>query len=107
MGQSNKENFIQIFRGEPADRILWIADLTYWRDSQIIKEFYPMNIEELMVFKLHKDLGVVPYYIYALDEQEPDGMSVHQIGAPGDLLMESFNILLKELTSKLSLWNYS
>jgi hypothetical protein len=84
MGQSNKENFIQIFRGEPADRILWIADLTYWRDSQIIKGILPDEYRGIDGFlKLHKDLGVVPYYIYALDEQEPDGMSVHQIGAPG------------------------
>lgn len=84
MGQSNKENLIQIFRGEPPDQILWIADLTYWRDSQIIQGTLPNEYYGIDGFlKLHKDLGVVPYYIYARDDQEPDGMSVHQIGAPG------------------------
>lgn len=84
MGQSNKVNLINIFRGEPSDRILWIADLTYWRDSQIIQGILPDEYHGTDGFlKLHKDLGVVPYYIYALDEQEPNGMSVHQIGSPG------------------------
>lgn len=84
MELSNRENLLNIFRGKPTNRILWIADLTYWRDSQIMKGTLPdeyLGIDGFL--KLHKDLGVVPYYIYALDEEKPDGMSVHQIGSPG------------------------
>jgi len=85
MELSNKEDFLSIFRGEPTDRILWIADLTYWRDSQIIRGTLPDEYRGIDGFlKLHRDLGVVPYYIYARDDRESEGMSVHQIGAPGE-----------------------
>ncbi|MEI6158133.1 MAG: hypothetical protein WCP87_07195 [Atribacterota bacterium] len=84
MGRSNKENFVGLFRGEPSDRLLWVADLTYWRDSQMIKGTLPERYEGTRGFlQLHLDLGVMPYYIYAIDDQESAGISVHQIGAPG------------------------
>jgi len=89
MALSNRENFIRMFRGEPTDRVLWVSDLTYWRDSQIIQgtlsEEYRGNDGFL---RLHLDLGVMPYYIYAIDDESPgdpgrDGVSVHQIGGSG------------------------
>ena len=89
MALSNRENFLRIFRGEPTDKVLWISDLTYWRDSQIIKGKLPVEYRGNDGFlKLHLDLGVMPYYIYAIDDDSTgssssDDISVHQIGGAG------------------------
>ncbi len=89
MGLSNRVNFLRLFRGEPADKVLLISDLTYWRDSQIVQDRLParyMGVDGFL--KLHLDLGIMPYYIYAIDNESPedttrDEVSVHQIGGTG------------------------
>jgi len=88
MALSNRQNFINLFRGEETDRILWISDLTYWRDSQIFQGRLPSEYGGTDGFlKLHLDLGVMPYYIYAIDAaagaHSVDDISVHQIGTTG------------------------
>jgi len=89
MALSNRENFLRLFRGEPADRVLWVSDLTYWRDSQLVQGTLPAEYMGNDGFlKLHLDLGIMPYYIYAIDSESPedakrDGVSVHQIGGTG------------------------
>ncbi len=88
MALSNRENFLRMFRGEPTDSVLWISDLTYWRDSQIMQGRLPaqyMGVDGFL--KLHLDLGIMPYYIYAIDSESPkdteNEVSVHQIGGAG------------------------
>lgn len=90
MALSNREAFLNIFRGGKTDRILWVSDLTYWRDSQISLGKLPskyMGIDGFLL--LHLDLGVMPYYIYTIDEDVSAGLvqsgeiSVHQIGGSG------------------------
>jgi hypothetical protein len=84
MALSNRENFLKIFRGEKPDKILLISDLTYWRDSQIIQGKLPQKYMGNTGFlRLHLDLGIMPYYIYAIDDEESDDISVHQIGGLG------------------------
>lgn len=89
MALSNKENFLRLFRRQKTDRILWVSDLTYWRDAQIIQGKLPPEYMGLDGFlKLHIDLGVMPYYIYAIDSEPPEDaasgeVSVHQIGSTG------------------------
>ena len=83
--QSNKASFLHIFHGQETDRIPWVADLTYWRDAQIVQGTLPPEYSGTDGFlKLHLDLGVMPYYIYSIDEDKPtDVISVHQIGSFG------------------------
>jgi len=86
MAQSNRENFISIFQGKPVDKILWIPDLTWWRDSQIKKGTLPPEyLGNYGFLKLHTDLGVMPYYIYSFEDKKhpSEGISVHQIGGEG------------------------
>jgi hypothetical protein len=69
-----KEDFLKIFRGERPTGIPWVADLTYWRDSQIIRDALPGRYRGPEGFlKLHVDLGVMPYYIYSLEEEPSRG----------------------------------
>jgi uroporphyrinogen-III decarboxylase len=87
MAPSNKELFLKLFRGEAVDRVLCVFDLTYWRDAQIMQESLPEEYRGNEGFlKLHLDLGVMPYYIYAYaidDAEHSGGVSVHQIGGSG------------------------
>ena len=86
MARSNRENFIRVFQGETTDKILWVPDLTWWRDSQLKKGTLPPEYRGGYGFlKLHTDLGVMPYYIYSLEEKKHDAksVSVHQIGGEG------------------------
>jgi hypothetical protein len=85
---SNKRNFLKLFRGEGTERIPWIADLTYWRDAHIVQGTLPPQYSGLDGFlRLHIDLGVMPYYIYSIDDPEgtesKEEISVHQIGSFG------------------------
>ena len=88
--QSNKESFLKTFHREKTDRIPWVADLTYWRDAQIVQGTLAPEYCGMDGFlKLHTDLGVMPYYIYSIDESgptaeiSPEELSVHQIGCFG------------------------
>ena len=83
MTRSNKTVFHGILDLEPAERLLWIPDLTWWRDAQMIQGVLPWEYRGDEGFlQLHRDLGVMPYYIYALERsgKPAQGLSVHQIG---------------------------
>lgn len=63
--------------------MLWIADLTWWIDAQAARGSLPQEYRGDDGFlRLHRNLGVMPYYIYALERREKRGaeVSVHQIG---------------------------
>jgi hypothetical protein len=71
-----KSDFLRIFHGEKPHRTPWVADLTYWRDSQIIRGVLPEKYRGINGFlKLHIDLGVMPYYIYSIDEEPAAAVS--------------------------------
>jgi uroporphyrinogen-III decarboxylase len=65
-----RADFLKIFRGQRPEKTPWAADLTYWRDSQILQGRLPGEYRGPEGFlKLHLDLGVMPYYIYSLEEE--------------------------------------
>jgi len=109
MALSSRENFLRMFRGQPADKILWVSDLTYWRDAQIIQKKLPSKYLGSNGFlQLHIDLGVMPYYIYAIDEDtanvetEPKEISIHQIGGSGKPYNGVFGLKYEDMDIKNS-----
>lgn len=58
-------SFLQILRGEPAERAVWTADITYWMTGeQAAGRGDPAWDTEAGYLALHRDLGVMPYYFY-------------------------------------------
>jgi hypothetical protein len=58
-------SFLKILHGEPPDRIVWTADITYWIAGQ--KEgglASPSWETESGYLQLHDQLGILPYYYY-------------------------------------------
>jgi hypothetical protein len=68
---SIKDIFLNAFRNKMSAPGILLADLTYWRDARKIEGNLPEKYRGQEGFlKLHTDLGVVPYYIYTLDDEE-------------------------------------
>ncbi len=83
MLRSNRDVFHGIWDDRPSEKLLWIPDLTWWRDAQITKgALAPEYRNDEGFLKLHRDLGVMPYYVYSLERtgNPSGGLSVHQIG---------------------------
>ena len=58
-------SFINLLHGKPPERIVWTADITYWIAGQ--KEAGTADPDwdsEEGYLRLHRDLGIMPYYYY-------------------------------------------
>ena len=59
------DSFMKLLQGEKPDRIVWTADITYWiagqKQAGIAK---PEWDTEEGYLRLHRDLGIFPYYYY-------------------------------------------
>ena len=80
--RTNTDILLDLFRGIPAERLLWIADLTWWRDARIENHQLPDRYYGESGFqRLHADLGVMPYYIYSTEEEDDGqaGAAVFQV----------------------------
>jgi len=58
-------SFIHLLQGHPPEHIVWTADITYWISGQ--KEAGTANPDwdtEEGYLRLHRDLGIMPYYYY-------------------------------------------
>ena len=58
-------SFLKLLRGEPAERVVWTADLNYWlfaRQQQSRGD--PAWDTEEGYLQFHRSLGVMPYYYY-------------------------------------------
>lgn len=59
------KSFLDLLQGKPAEKIVWTADITYWIAGQ--KQAGTANPEwdsEEGYLKLHRELGILPYYYY-------------------------------------------
>jgi hypothetical protein len=82
MAPSPRERFLSLFRGEPQSSVPCVYDLTYWRDAHRTAGTLPDRYRGHEGFlALHRDLGVMPYYVYAV-EPDADASDVpgHAIG---------------------------
>jgi hypothetical protein len=60
-----RESFLKLLAGEPADQIIWTADISYWIDGQRqIGQANPDWYTEAGYLKLCQELGILPYYWY-------------------------------------------
>lgn len=58
-------SFLKLFRGEPADRVVWNGDITYWiTGRECAGTDDPAWRTEDGYLALHRDLGLMPYYYY-------------------------------------------
>ncbi|MCK5119691.1 MAG: hypothetical protein KAJ05_01725 [Candidatus Latescibacteria bacterium] len=58
-------SFMKLFRGKPADRTIWTADITYWiAGRKEAGHADPAWDTEEGYLQLHRDLGIMPYYYY-------------------------------------------
>jgi hypothetical protein len=65
MPATQLDSFLAILAGEPARRVVWTADLSYWMDGQRQAGIAPKAWDtEEGYLELHHDLGVMPYYYY-------------------------------------------
>jgi len=62
---TQRERLLAVFSGAEADRVPWVADITYWRDAQEHRGQLP---SEYMgpdgYLQQHEDLGLAAYYNY-------------------------------------------
>jgi hypothetical protein len=62
---NQREAFLALLRGEPAQRVPWTADITYWiTGREMDGTADPAWNTEEGYLALHRDLGLMPYYYY-------------------------------------------
>lgn len=58
-------SFLKLLNGDPPDRTVWTADITYWMAGQKASGTAdPAWETEEGCLQLHRDLGIMPYYYY-------------------------------------------
>ena len=68
MTPSARERFLAVFHGERVSPLPCVYDLTYWRDAHLATGDLPERYRGHDGFlALHRDLGVMPYYLYSLE----------------------------------------
>ena len=122
MGFSPAARLLERVGGIPGNELLWVADLTWWRDARIRSGELPPEYQGNEGFlRLHLDLAVMPYYVYAIDPSgdgpgesggptgslsgDPSGTSspdrsVHQIGGVGRPYNGVFALELEGIETK-------
>lgn len=86
---SPRRVFLDAFRGIPTDRLLWLPDLTWWRDAAVFDGSIDDRYRgEAGFLSLHQDVLALAYYIYATEpgasiDESGASVSVHQIGGAG------------------------
>ncbi len=102
------DSFLRLFRGEPADRIVWTADISYWIAGQKdAGTADPAWDTEEGYLQLHRDLGIMPYYYYPkfpaaspqysgrieVSQEMDDDRILNRIRTPvGDLIQENVHL---------------
>jgi hypothetical protein len=98
------DSFLRLFRGEPASRTVWTADLTYWMAGQKARGAWnPAWDTEEGFLSFHRDCGVMPYYEYSrfsVAQPQYDGTVRERYETIGNRTLHHFKTPLGTITEE-------